>query len=233
MQTEFYHQQILTEPLNDRKSFKSTSSEKGGCRATRFMKRFRALLLDSMNSRSAAGRSTKFQLTEYKITVAQKEKNKNKTFCPVISSVIFQGNNLAKALEENQRMVQLFPQVMLHTLPKYPAYIFTCLFPQDRSSKQVKHLSLRPETSTYNGKVGFIQLLCQYLHLSFSHSNESALKIYISTCSTSTQRPSLSNWKEFSSSSFPKQEGFQSGGNAVRLHIRDPSTFAGKVKKIN
>lgn len=140
------------------------------------MKRFRALLLDSMNSRSAAGRSTKFQLTDYKITVAQKEKNKNKTFCPVISSVIFQGNNLAKALEENQRMVQLFPQVMLHTLPKYPAYIFTCLFPQDRSSKQVKHLSLRPETSTYKGKVGFIQLLCQYLPLSFSHSNESALK---------------------------------------------------------
>lgn len=130
-------------------------------------------------------------------------------------------------------MVQLFPQVMLHTLPKYPAYIFTCLFPQDRSSKQVKQLSLRPETSTYKGKVGFIQLLCQYLHLSFSHSNESALKIYISTCSTSTQRPSLSNWKEFSSSSFPKQEGFQSGGNAVRLHIRDPSAFAGKVKKIN
>lgn len=99
MQTQIYHQQILTEPLNDRKSFKSTSSEKGGCRATRFIKRFRALLLDSMNSRSATGRNTKFQLIGYKVTVAQKEKKKT------LSSNFLILTNLAKALGENQRMV--------------------------------------------------------------------------------------------------------------------------------
>jgi hypothetical protein len=47
------HKDTLTEPLKDRKSLRRTSSEKGGCRATRLMKRFRALLRPSMNSLSA------------------------------------------------------------------------------------------------------------------------------------------------------------------------------------
>lgn len=50
----------LTEPLKERKSLRSTSSEKGGCRATRLMKRFRALRRPSMNSLSAGG--------EYRVT---------------------------------------------------------------------------------------------------------------------------------------------------------------------
>lgn len=45
----------LTDPLKERKSFRRTSSENGGCRATRLMNRFNALLRVSMNSRSAAG----------------------------------------------------------------------------------------------------------------------------------------------------------------------------------
>lgn len=50
----------LTEPLKERKSLRSTSSEKGGCRATRLMKRFKALRRPSMNSLSAG--------EEYRVT---------------------------------------------------------------------------------------------------------------------------------------------------------------------
>lgn len=48
--------QALTGPLKERKSLSRTSSQSGGCRATRLRKRFRALLRSSMNSLSAAGR---------------------------------------------------------------------------------------------------------------------------------------------------------------------------------
>lgn len=49
--------EVLTGPLKDRNSLSTTSSEKGGCRATRLMKRFRALLRASMNSLSAEDRT--------------------------------------------------------------------------------------------------------------------------------------------------------------------------------
>lgn len=55
----------LTEPLKERKILRSTSSEKGGCRATRLMKRFRALRRPSMNSLSAGG--------EYRVTMESAE----------------------------------------------------------------------------------------------------------------------------------------------------------------
>lgn len=48
---------VLTGPLKDRNNLRTTSSEKGGCRATRLMKRFRALLRASMNSLSAGERT--------------------------------------------------------------------------------------------------------------------------------------------------------------------------------
>lgn len=46
----------LTGPLKDRNSWRTTSSEKGGCRATRLTKRFSALRRASMNSLSAGDR---------------------------------------------------------------------------------------------------------------------------------------------------------------------------------
>ena len=49
--------EVLTGPLKDRNSLRTTSSEKGGCRATRLMKRFSALLRASMNSLSAEDRT--------------------------------------------------------------------------------------------------------------------------------------------------------------------------------
>lgn len=48
---------VLTGPLKDRKSLRTPSSEKGGCRATRLIKRFSARLRASMNSLSAGGRT--------------------------------------------------------------------------------------------------------------------------------------------------------------------------------
>ena len=48
---------VLTGPLKDRNSLRIVSSEKGGCRATKLMKRFSARLRASMNSLSAGGRT--------------------------------------------------------------------------------------------------------------------------------------------------------------------------------